>query len=122
MKLIEAGCRMRLRPPVIARLVYDHSGIELEPYQVLHLYHKLDFKDLVIDRNILFRGSRSKAKINNTANRTRTRPNTTMTTCRIGPKGRQWAVVALVHDVLQGESPWRLEMAGSNASDLGKSK
>ena len=59
--LIAVAVKMRLRPPIIARFIYEQCGIELEPYQLGHLYKKLDFEDLVINRNICFDTSPSQA-------------------------------------------------------------
>ena len=61
MDLIKVAVKIRLRPPAIARLIYEQCGIELEPYQLGYLYKKLDFQDLVINRNIAFNTSPSQA-------------------------------------------------------------
>ena len=59
--LIAVAVKMRLRPPTIARFIYEQCKIELEPYQLGYLYKKLDFQDLVINRAICFDTSPSQA-------------------------------------------------------------
>ena len=62
--IIAIAAKMRMRPQTIARFIYELRGIELEPYQLHYMCKKIDFKDLVVNRDVAFDLSPSAAMKN----------------------------------------------------------